>query len=643
MADAEGQGIVGHIHARTLDEEVMGTVKKILEIMKKDKTATYNDFAVLVRANDTANPFIKAFERAGLPYQFLASKGLYAKPVVLDVIAYFKLLDNYHESPAVYRILNLPFLEIPYDDIVKITQYGAKNTKSLYETIEMLPLVQGISEKTRDTVSFILSLIKKHGALARERSVSAILVSFLDESGYLRYLVNRDDQDQLDLLSQFYRRIKSFEETALEPSLREFMEEITFEIESGEQGKLEFDPEQGPDMIKVMTIHGAKGLEFKYVFLVNMVDRRFPTTERKDLIELPEDLIKDIKPKCDVHLQEERRICYVAMTRAKKELYFTSAEDYGGARKKRLSRFMVEMGYKDEVEIKSKKSENGLLAEKSVRDERINKKPKFSFLPSHFSFSQLTAFEKCPLQYKFAFILKVPVKGKASFSFGKTMHATLQDFLKQVSGKANQKQENLFGLKTAEPKKGGSSSLTLIQELYEKNWIGEWYENKKQQEEYYQLGKKIIKEFYNEFSKNPPKILKINNEFALEMPFNLKVNGYTLRGVIDRIDGLDGGVAITDYKTGNAKEKLETDDKDQLLIYQIAAKEVFNMNPKELIYHYLNNNRKVSFLGTEKEIAKMKEKIIQEIEEIKTSDFKATPGWQCAFCDFKDICDFAER
>ena len=643
VADAEGQGIVGHIHARTLDEEVMGTVKKILEIMKKDKTATYNDFAVLVRANDTANPFIKAFERAGLPYQFLASKGLYAKPVVLDVIAYFKLLDNYHESPAVYRILNLPFLEIPYDDIVKITQYGAKNTKSLYETIEMLPLVQGISEKTRDTVSFILSLIKKHGALARERSVSAILVSFLDESGYLRYLVNRDDQDQLDLLSQFYRRIKSFEETALEPSLREFMEEITFEIESGEQGKLEFDPEQGPDMIKVMTIHGAKGLEFKYVFLVNMVDRRFPTTERKDLIELPEDLIKDIKPKGDVHLQEERRICYVAMTRAKKELYFTSAEDYGGARKKRLSRFMVEMGYKDEVEIKSKKSENGLLAEKSVRDERINKKPKFSFLPSHFSFSQLTAFEKCPLQYKFAFILKVPVKGKASFSFGKTMHATLQDFLKQVSGKANQKQENLFGLKTAEPKKGGSSSLTLIQELYEKNWIGEWYENKKQQEEYYQLGKKIIKEFYNEFSKNPPKILKINNEFALEMPFNLKVNGYTLRGVIDRIDGLDGGVAITDYKTGNAKEKLETDDKDQLLIYQIAAKEVFNMNPKELIYHYLNNNRKVSFLGTEKEIAKMKEKIIQEIEEIKTSDFKATPGWQCAFCDFKDICDFAQR
>ena len=88
---------------------------------------------------------------------------------------------------------------------------------------------------------------------------------------------------------------------------------------------MKFDPETGPDMIKVMTIHGAKGLEFKYVFLANMVDKRFPTTERKDLIELPEDLIKDIKPKGDVHLQEERRLCYVAMTRTKKELYFSFA------------------------------------------------------------------------------------------------------------------------------------------------------------------------------------------------------------------------------------------------------------------------------------------------------------------------------
>ncbi len=646
IAEDKSKGTIEHIHTRTSDEEVNETINKILKILKKDKTATYNDFAILVRANDAAGPFVRALERAGLPYQFLASKGLYSKPVILDIISYFKLLDNYHESPAVYRILNLPFLDIPYEDIAKLTQYSHKQTKSLYEAMEELPLIQGISSKTQEKIMFISSLIKKHSLMAKEKPVLEILSAFLDDSGYLKYLINKDDKEQVDLLNQFYRRIKVFEETDLEPSLRNFMEEITFELESGEQGRLEFDPEQGPDMIKVMTIHGAKGLEFKYVFLVNMVDKRFPTIERKDLIELPEEMIKDIKPEGDIHLQEERRICYVGMTRAKCGLYFTSAEDYGLARKKGLSRFLIEMGFGE----RDMAAHSVLPTRPAIWRDSPHPNPSIRshiapFLPDHFSFSQLEAFRKCPLQYKFAFVLKVPVRGKASFSFGKTMHNTLQDFLKQANEVAGKKQENLFGIKKEVKQPQGKFSD--LEETYEKNWIGEWYESKKQKEEYYKLGKKIIKEFYEEFSNppagGPPKILKINNELALEMPFNLKINGYTLRGVIDRIDEKEGGVVIVDYKTGNSKEKLEGDEKDQLLIYQIAAKEVFGIRPKELIYHYLNENKKISFLGKDAEIEKMKEKIIEEIEKIKTSDFKATPGWQCAFCDFKDICDFAER
>jgi len=658
IAEKKGQGLVEHIHAKTLDEEVRKTIKRILEILKKDKEANYNDFAILVRANDTANPFIRALERAGLPYQFLASKGLYSKPVVLDVISYFKLLDNYHESPAVYRILNMPFLEIPAQDIMKLTQYSYKRTKSLYEAMEELPLVPGISSPTQEKIVSLLGLIKNHTILAQKRSVSEILVAFLQESGYLKYLVNKDDKEQLDLLNQFYKRVKNFEGTTQEPTLNNFMREINLEIESGEQGKLEFDPEQGPDMLKVMTIHGAKGLEFKYVFLVNMVDKRFPTIERKELIELPEDLIKDIKPTGDVHLQEERRLCYVAITRAKKDIYFTSAEDYGGQRKKKLSRFLIEMGYKEKFQISNFKFQNGLLEEKP---KILNLKSKISpsYLPEHFSYSQLAAFDKCPLQYKFAFILKVPTRGKAVFSFGKTMHNTFYNFLKYINENNKNSQSNLFGFKneetlrqghSAEPGRSPQGELNTLIQIYEKNWIDEWYENKKQKEEYYKLGRKIVKDFYKEFSKKPPKILKIQNEIALEMPFNLKIGEYTLYGVVDRIDELSGGlpagrqeVAIIDYKTGNSKDKLYLDDKEQLLIYQIAAEEVFKIKPKELIYHYLNDNKKASFLGSEKEIEKMKEKIIREIEEIKNSDFEARPGWQCGFCDFKDICDFAER
>jgi len=637
VAEDKGKGEIEHIRGKDAEEEVKKTIEKILDILKRDKEANFSDIAILVRANNTASSFVKALERAGLPYQFLASKGLYSKPVILDVISYFKLLDDYHESAAAFRVLNLPFLGMPYEDLLKLTLYSRKKAESLYEAMGEAVLIPGLSEKAKEKINFILSLIKKHTSLTRESLVSGIFLAFLNDSGYLKHLAKKSDKEQLDVLNQFYRRIKSFEESSLEPVLRNFMEEMSFEIESGGEGKLEFDPEQGPDVIRVMTIHGAKGLEFKYVFLVNMVDKKFPTIERKDLIELPDELIKDIKPEGDVHLQEERRICYVAMTRAKKELYFTSAEDYGLARKKKLSRFLIEMGYKDKEELKKGKEK---LDSVLKTDKRSKKKEQVN-LPKHFSFSQLAAFEKCPLQYKFGFILKVPSREKAVFSFGKTMHKTFYDFLKLADERGKGNQTDLFGL--GKEAKKERLSLEDMFSIYEKNWTGDWYENKNQKEEYFKLGKKIAKDFYQEFEKNPPRVLEINGSLALEIPFNLKIGESTLYGVIDRIDQKEGGSVILDYKTGAPKKKLDSEDKEQLIIYQMALEEVFKAKPVELVYHYLNDNSKVSFLGSEKEKEKLREKIKKEIKEIKESRFEPTPGWQCSFCDYRDICDFAQR
>ena len=632
VSNTKEKGIVEHIHTRNLDQEVGTVLKKILETLKNDKEATYNDFAILVRANDSANPFIRALERAGLPYQFLASRGLYSKPVILDIISYFKLLDNYHEGTAVYRVLNLPFLNIDDADIATITQYSHKKTRSLFDALNEMALINGISAKTQEQIVFILSLIKKHSELARVKGVSEVLVAFLNDSGYLKHLIHKSEEDKLDLLNQFYKKVKSFEETTIEPTLKNFMEEMNLELESGEEGKLEFDPELGPDMIKVMTIHGAKGLEFKYVFIVNMVDRRFPTDQRKDPIELPDELIKDIKPTGDVHLQEERRLCYVAMTRAKKGLYFTSAEDYGGQRRRKISRFLAEMHYKTNTDKDDKSEKNELLAEKPKPTDRLKAKTQPQYLPEHFSYSQLAAFEKCPLQYKFGFILKVPTRGKAVFSFGKTMHNTLDAFLKFACEEKK--------IKKSAKKNGQFEKLT---KLFEENWIDEWYENKKQKVEYYNKGKGIIKEFYKQFSKKQPKILKINGNPALETPFNLKIGGYTLYGVIDRIDEVAGGVMIIDYKTGQSKDKLDFEAKEQLLIYQIAAQEVLHLQPRLLAYYYLDNGKLASFLGSDRDLENQKAKIIEEIEKIKNSEFAPTPGWQCQYCDFKDICDFAQK
>jgi DNA helicase II / ATP-dependent DNA helicase PcrA len=636
IASNKGQAFIEHIKAKDAEEEVEKTIRKILEILKKDKTANYSDIAILVRANNAADPFVRGIQTVGLPYQFLASKGLYSKPLILDIISYFKVLNNYYEDSAIYRILNFPFLKISYEDIVKITRYSHKKAKHFYETMKNVPF---ISTESQEKINLISSLIRKHSSLAKEKTVSEILANFLKDSGYLKYLTDKNNEEEFKLLNQFHKRIKSFEESSLEPNLKNFMEEINFEIDSGESGKIDFDPEQGPDMIKIMTIHGAKGLEFKYVFLVNIVDKRFPTIERKDPIELPEKLVKEIKPKGNAHLQEERRIFYVGMTRAQKGLYFTSAKDYGLARKKKLSQFLIEMGYQDKEQNKKQKLKNNLTGLPSVN--KISKKKKNEqekYIPSHFSFSQLTAFEKCPLQYKFNFILKIPVKGKANFSFGKTIHNTLYEFLEMVDKKNKTKKK-----KKLRTKKQNFPEYKEMFSIYRKNWLDDWYESKQQKKEYYELGKKIIKRLHKEFRENPPEIARINNSLALEIPFKLKIGEDKLYGVIDRIDQGKEGVSIIDYKTGKSKEKLTPGDKKQLLIYQIAAEEIFKLKPEKLVYQYLNDNKKVSFLGSKEEKQELKEKIKNQIAKIKEGEFKPTPGWQCSFCDFKDICDFAQK
>ncbi|MBI2042389.1 MAG: UvrD-helicase domain-containing protein [Candidatus Nealsonbacteria bacterium] len=626
---------IEHIHAKTLEEEINLVVRKILELLKKDKKASLGDFCILVRANNSANPFTKALERAGLPYQFLASRGLYAKHSVLDVISYLKLLDNYHESSALFRIFSLPFLGISPEDVMLLTHYASKKTKSLFESAKDLALIPGVSQNGREKINFILGLIQKHAAMSRQKPVSEIMVQFLDDSGYLKHLVRGGEEEQLDLLNQFFRKVKAFENSSPETTLNIFMQEIKLELESGEEGKINVDPEQGPDVIKVMTVHGAKGLEFKYVFLVNMVDKRFPSIERSDPIELPDELIKDIRPGGDVHLQEERRICYVAMTRAKNGLYLTSAQDYGGSRSKKLSRFLIEMGYRDKLQATNSKTKNEMLEPKY----KIKNKPHATkYLPGHFSYSQLAAFEKCPLQYKFNFVLKVPVRGRGAFSFGKTIHNTFYRFLARANEIDEKKQGDLFGMAPAQ----SAAGFEALNQIYENNWIDEWYENKKQKEDYRKLGKKIIKEFYADFIEAPPKILKIDGVPALEAPFNLKVEGHTVKGKIDRIDETADGVLLIDYKTGSARDKISAEEKEQLLIYQLAAEDVFGLRPTGLVYHYLEENKKIAFVGSEQDRVKIKEKIAKTIEAIKASDFAPTPGWQCSFCDFKDICEYSK-
>jgi len=172
-------------------------------------------------------------------------------------------------------------------------------------------------------------------------------------------------------------------------------------------------------------------------------------------------------------------------------------------------------------------------------------------------------------------------------------------------------------------------------ELYEKNWVNEWYDDARQTQEYLEKGRAALKVFYDVNSG------KWTVPLCLEQPFNLKIGEETIKGKIDRIDGVSGGVEIIDYKTGNAPVNEKQVDKTQLYLYQLAAKKVLGETPVQLTYYYLNGDKKVSFLGTQDNLTKVEEEVVEIIDNIKHSDFAATPDQIiCHNCDFYSICEF---
>ncbi len=622
-------GILAHLHERTVEEEAMAVIKKMIEI-HEEKNCSWSDFAILIRANDSANLFLQNLDEAGIPYQFLALRGLYAKPIVVDIINYFKLLDNYHESSAAFRILNLPFLEIAPDQIVKIAHFARRKSFSLFESMKLAGTIPGVTRETLTIVNGLISQIEKDTVLAKNKKPSEVLRSFISNSGYLKYLSNdsASARESMMHLNQYLKKMQAIEAEANDPRISDFLEIMKMEVEAGETGSLAIDENAGPELVKILTVHSAKGLEFDYVFIVNLVDRKFPTDQRHEAIEIPNALIREKIPEGNFHLEEERRLFYVAMTRARKGLYFTSAEDYGGARAKKLSRFLVELGFdKPEADRKS--------GEAFVKREKNGDAAAFVYeIPKRFSFSQMQMYESCPLRYKFANVLKIPTFGSPYLTFGTVIHNTLQKFLEECFNVAGAIQQDLFGMK----KVPGEKLLPLkrLLEIYDETWSDDWYKDKKQKDEYYKKGKDVLKVFHEDFEINKPKVK------FLEQTFTLKVGEYVFTGRIDRVDDLGDVVEIVDYKTGQPKDdNLSADDKKQLLFYQIAAEDILKLKLEKLTYYYLEGGKKVSFLGKEKDKDKLKESFLDNIAAIKAQKFEPTPGPHvCPYCDYRDICEF---
>lgn len=643
-------GIIEHIHCATHDDEVSAVIDKIIELKKSYAEAHqseggWGDFAILVRSNDTADPFLEELETRGIPYHFLGAKGLYRKPIVLDIVSFLRVLASPHESASLYRVLVMELWNVSHSSLVEFTHYAHKKGKTLWAALLQIETISEISDADRNAFLSIRGLIEKLASESRQSKATEIFLKAVKETGLLARVsgdADQEDRENLALLNAFFSKVKAFQASDKHARLADFLTFLAYEQESGDEGSLTAAVERDPDAVNILTIHSAKGLEFLYVFLVSVVDRRFPTPERGDAIPLSAGLKADEAVSERAHLEEERRLMYVALTRARRGFFCSSALQYGGSRARKPSQFLFELGL---FSSDARSTVNGKAALAVEEPIPYNPKQKTYNLPSSFSFSQLAAFRTCPLQYKFSFLLKIPTFGKPSFSFGKSIHKTLEMFVKVLIERSKKKQGALFGNEDTGYTTDSPVPVTREEflKLYSDAWIDDWYPSKNIHDEYFEKGKEMLGSFYDDVVAHPisPK--------TVEQAFTLKAGSagdvMTVRGCIDRIDSLpDGTVEIIDYKTGKSKagEKIGFADKEQLLLYQIAAEEVLGEKVSKLTYYYLEDGERVSFQGTDKDTAKVKESMQETIGGIKKSSFEAKPGWHCRYCDFRDICEYRQ-
>ncbi|MBI2552624.1 ATP-dependent helicase [Candidatus Uhrbacteria bacterium] len=626
-----GDGLVVYQEYASVHDEAAGIAKKMLALQKSSE-ALWSDFAILVRANSSAPPLLTALKAHGIPFQYVANKGLYLERIVQEVLNYLTWLDSHHDSSALYKVLISEAFQMPHDDLVRLTAFAHQKTISLYDALKRAAMLE-LSESARGCIERLFRLTAEHTVKMHERSAAEVYVKVIHDLGIEERLAHPALARDAQYLAALYDQIRKFEAESGDHLLHAFLAQLTLELESGEEGTLPADYDTGPETVKLTTIHAAKGLEWRFVFLPQLIDRRFPSIERKDPIELPAALIKETLPEGDAHLAEERRLLYVALTRAKEQVYLTRAHDYLGKTTRRPSRFLYELGLVDGAEEKKKKSVRSVASIATLNTLRPG--PARYEVPTSFSFTAVSTFRKCPLEYKFRYLIKLPAPGSPYLSFGNTIHKTLEEFLKIWQQRVRMEQGDLFGV--ISPLRGERQLPTFdeLKSIYDRVWIDDWYDTASQKQEYREVkGPAQLKNFYDHFIKNP------RSPAHLEAPFKIAMGPYKFVGKIDRIDaphpnpspagvedgpserrprgGQGEGVAIIDYKTGaTTPKKLEKVDRDQLIIYQIAAQEFLKAKVESGAYWYLDADLfSEPFLASAEQCAKLRAEYTATIDNI---------------------------
>src|SRR5213596_3479644 len=617
-----------HRHFETATQEADAVARLIAERVA-DGAWRYDDVAILVRSNADAEQFLRSLNLRGIPWTFSGNAGLYGRPEIRLLIAFLRAVAHPDDSVSVHYLASSDLYQVPIVDLTRCSTYADRRHRWLFDvfrTVETIrELRDEVDDEGREAVRRLVADLTRYMELAREMPTGELLYQFLVDSGWLARMskaATARDEAEVQNISKFFRRIQDASKALKYDNVREFVKHLDALIDAGEDPAVAEADVETP-AVRVLTVHKAKGLEFPVVFMVNLVHGKFPVQKRGDALELPAELLKDVAPTGDFHAQEERRLFYVGMTRARRELILTSARDYGGARERKVSQFVLEaldLPRDAARPFKGKAVEEiERFAPPAAQDEAA-----LPPIPADeeitISHKQVDDYQTCPLKYRYVHQLRVPILRHHSLVYGSTIHEVVEFYLKRRV-------------------EGNYTSLDDLLAEYDTKWVNQGFLTWEHQEARKAAGREALTRFWNQEETAGVKPTYIEKDFAFSL-------GPTrVRGRFDRVDEDLLGAVIVDYKTSEVTKQKEADRRVaaslQLKMYALAWRESSGRLPQRVELRFIESNTVGRHTPTEEDVQRALRAVETTAAGIRARRFDATPSRNaCRWCAYRQICPF---
>lgn len=605
----------------TKDSEGPDVARSLRDAQKKLK-CKWSDFGILYRSHFHRDDVVAELAEQDVPF-VIECMDISDTPEARDLFACLNAIVSVGDDVSLFRVAALPCFQVNPEQLRQVMRSIARDNRE----IKVIPLSAALG-RVEGGAKVLAALAEARDAIG-QRNAKARQALDIIVKGFHLDIVSPNLQAALAFVADWER--KKINKTT---DLEELVDYLAYFREAG--GVIPLTAKENENAVRLMTVHGAKGLEFPHVFILRANSGSFPSYYKETLVAFPRELRDaDSLTHADdktLHGQEERRLFYVAMTRARDSLRIYAKEGIGKNDKtppgymRDLMANRTVAPWLRVVQASGTQATLDLAAAASALHATESQTTRWFELPvldglhNRLSASAVDTYERCGLQFKLDRDWRIPAKPAAAMQYGAAVHRVLKTYFDSVHvgrPKTDEELIDLFRQDLADAK---------IQESY-------------QRELYEQLGITQLRDFLATARSIPPEQV-----LHTEESFEIRFADTTVGGRIDRIDRRpDGTVAIVDYKTGKARDQDSADESLQLSLYAIAAKEKWGYKVGALVFHNLEENVPVSTMRSESDLLSARACVEKAAQGIAAGIFEARPGQHCNFCAYRSLCPEKEK